>query len=48
MSGLELERIKFMTKLNKESGRKVKELSECWFWKMKLNKDGYGQHYTGV
>lgn len=46
MSELELERMKFMTKVNKESGRKVKELSECWFWIMKLNKDGYGHYQT--
>ena len=43
---MDYERLKFLTKVNQSSGRKVNDLSECWLWKLKLNKDGYGQYQT--
>ena len=44
---MELERLKFLTKVNKVSGRKIKDLSECWFYKGKPDKrDGYCRFQT--
>ena len=46
MSELERERIKFMRWVNKQSGRSVKDLSECWFYSGNPNKDGYCHYQT--
>ena len=43
---MELERLKFLSKVNQSSGRNIRELSECWFWKGKGNKDGYCQYQS--
>lgn len=44
---MELERLKFLQKVNKKSGRVVKDLSECWFWKGAPDKrDGYCRFQT--
>ena len=46
MAELLLERLKFEAKINKNSGRKVKELSECWLWKGSPHSSGYGNYQT--
>jgi hypothetical protein len=44
---MELERLKFMSKVNNVSGRKVKDLSECWLWRGAPDKrDGYCRFQT--
>ena len=44
---MELERLRFMTKVNQNSGRKIRDLSDCWIWKGKPDKrDGYCRNQT--
>jgi hypothetical protein len=46
MDLLALERLKFASKCNKNPGRIVGELSECWLWNGEKNKDGYCHYQT--
>jgi hypothetical protein len=46
MSNLEIERLRFLTKVNKASGRKIGELSECWLWNGFIRPDGYGNYQS--
>jgi hypothetical protein len=39
---MELDRLKFLARVNKTSGRKINDLSECWLWTGKPNTAGYG------
>ena len=43
---MELERLKFLERVNKNSGRFIKDLSECWYWKGTGHTSGYGQYQT--
>lgn len=43
---MELEKLKFLTRVNKTSGRKINDLSECWFWTGKAHSAGYGMYQT--
>lgn len=44
---MDLERLKFLVKVNKVSGRKIKDLSECWLYTGKSDKrDGYCRFQT--
>lgn len=43
---MELEKLKFLSKVNKSSGRKIGTLSECWLWTGKHRPDGYSQYQT--
>jgi len=44
---MELERLKFLSRVNQSSGRKIRELSECWFSINKPSKrDGYCNYQT--
>lgn len=43
---MELERLKFINKINKVSGRKIKDLSECWLWKGTKHSSGYAQYQS--
>lgn len=40
---MELERLQFLKKVNQASGRKIRDLSECWLWKGKPHTSGYAQ-----
>lgn len=45
-SDLERARHHFLAKVNKQAGRKVGELSECWLWEGTKHITGYGQYQT--
>lgn len=43
---MELERLKFMTRVNQTTGRKIRDLNECWFWKGQPRNNGYCMYQT--
>ena len=43
---MEVEKLKFLEKTNKVSGRAVRELSECWLWQGSKHQMGYGTVQT--
>lgn len=43
---MEVEKRKFLVKVNQSSGRKVGELNECWLWEGSKHRDGYGWFQT--
>jgi transposase len=43
---MDLERLKFLSRVNQSSGRKIRELSECWFSINKPKPDGYCNYQT--
>lgn len=43
---MELEKLKFLSRVNKASGRKINDLSECWLWKGKAHTSGYGMYQS--
>jgi hypothetical protein len=40
------EQDKFLRRVNKVSGRKVKDLSECWLWTFGVHTSGYAQYQS--
>jgi hypothetical protein len=43
---MELERLKFLAKVNQITGRKIRDLSECWFGKGSVRSSGYMSYQT--
>jgi len=37
---------KFLVRVNKDSGRNIKELSECWLWEGSPHSSGYGNYQS--
>lgn len=40
------EQDKFLRRVNKASGRKIRDLSECWLWTFGLHTSGYAQYQS--
>jgi hypothetical protein len=40
---METQRKRFLDKVNQNSGRKIRDLTECWLWKGKKHTSGYAQ-----
>ena len=40
---MEVHKKRFLDKVNQTSGRKIRDLSECWLWKGKPHTSGYAQ-----
>lgn len=45
---MEVEKRKFLVKVNQQSGRKVGDLSECWLWEGNKDASGYGRIQTNA
>ena len=43
---MDIQRQRFLTKINQTSGRKIRDLSECWLWKGKKHSSGYAQYQS--
>ena len=37
---------KFLRRVNKSSGRKIRDLSECWLWTFGVHTSGYAQYQS--
>lgn len=44
---MEIEREKFLRRINKFSGRKIRDLDECWLWTFGKHSSGYAQYQSG-
>ena len=40
------EQDKFLRRVNKASGRKIRDLSECWLWTFGVHTSGYAQYQS--
>jgi hypothetical protein len=40
---MEIQRKRFLDKVNQNSGRKIRDLSECWLWRGSKHSSGYAQ-----
>lgn len=43
---MESEKAKFLKRINQTSGRKIRDLSECWLWNWGVHSSGYAQYQS--